>query len=201
MKKCPFCAEEIQDAAIVCRHCGRDLKGGASQVQIVQPRKTSPFAWGCLTLFLVSGLFVAWCVSLMPDNRTTSARPSSSSAPTEPAAAPQINAEEMKREKKGKYGRHEYFAVQKDGQTIVLFTPALPRDDKAVIGAIRQVLADVLRVETKNVEVRPVGRFLRFLTGSGAYDVLLMKEDSRDGEWLQYREARVANLADTFSFS
>lgn len=59
MKSCPFCAEEIQDAAVVCKHCGRSLTPTASPIANAAKAKKKNTGWFPKFLLVLAVLWVA----------------------------------------------------------------------------------------------------------------------------------------------
>ena len=94
-----------------------------------------------------------------------------------PPAVSTVTVSDMGPELKGRYRSHTVFAREMNGQLAVTFMPALPRDDRTVLGGAEYVLRRFLKVNVVDAHWRTVFPYLRVTTGSGAYDVRLIKND------------------------
>ena len=69
MKHCPNCSRQVDDAALVCNHCGREWRTGVTPSAVDRPSGTTEdqatagpdWPWWWLAAIVISGLLITQC--------------------------------------------------------------------------------------------------------------------------------------------
>ncbi|HXG88947.1 MAG TPA: hypothetical protein VNJ02_11470 [Vicinamibacterales bacterium] len=193
MKKCPFCAEDVQDAAVVCKHCARDIPAASLSARPTSALNQPVKLGGALPgLAIIGGGVIIYMMMLLladfypqPTPSEPRQQPANSQPPSEPRQQPAESnspaadaAPTVIKTDSGQWSKFKYVYIETTDGTIVTFTPFLPRNDAVLMGAFSHASRRFLNIDLATAEPSLEDGWIVFNTPKAKVSFFIVKEDT-----------------------